>query len=371
MGQGPCSTASEATSARLASRLPLRCPDSTWAASSDGRWRWAVDADAWNPPGGSTSAQFGFLLGLLPDGDERTGVVRFPASADAKRCLLGRLLAHRACACALGHDNFEGFQIGRTHGQKPFLRCPLPPGLPNFNFNVSHDGRWVVLASDPLRLVGADVSAPQRARGDAEDERWRDDLATMLSDKEKSYIEMKDTALDRYSIFQRIWSAKESVAKAVGQGLDYGLERIEVTLDGTEPQSQWSLTDWLGPSDASEEASVSEVDAKPKRLEMHWASVDIDMWPRPDWDLQQQALSDNHWCTVALGPIEEAVDQIGEFRSTLRLPAVDEAARNLLAETAPEERNPRFQVLPIPALVPRAFVDAYAAMLNVQNGQLF
>jgi len=364
MGQGPSSAAYEAAAVRLATLLPLRCSDSKWAASSDGRWRWAVNASAWNPPGGSMSAEFGFLLGLLQEGEERMGVARFPSSADAKRCLLGRLLVHRACACALGRDSFGDFQIGRTHGQKPFLRCPLPPGLPNFNFNVSHDGHWVVLASDPLRLVGVDVSAPQRARGDAEDENWRDDLATLLSDKEKSYIEAECTVRDRYSIFQRIWSAKESVTKAVGKGLDYGLERIEVTLDGIEPKSQWSLADWLGPSDASDKASASHMDVEPKRRKRHWASIDIDMWPRPDWDLQQQALSDNHWCTVALGPIEEAVDQIGDFQRTLRLPAVDQAARNLIAKAAPEERHPQFQILPVSALVPQAFLDAYTAVCN-------
>lgn len=33
---------------------------------------------------------------------------------------------------------------------------------PNFNFNVSHEGDYVVLASEPLCICGIDVAAPQQ-----------------------------------------------------------------------------------------------------------------------------------------------------------------------------------------------------------------
>ncbi|CAK0790186.1 unnamed protein product, partial [Prorocentrum cordatum] len=103
---------------------------------------------------------------------------------------------------------------------------------------VSHDGRWVVLASDPLRLVGVDVAAPQRWRGDAEDDSWMEDLFELLSDSERSRVRREDSVRGRYGVFQRLWSAKEAVTKAIGRGLDFSIERIEVALDG-EVQSAW------------------------------------------------------------------------------------------------------------------------------------
>jgi 4'-phosphopantetheinyl transferase len=35
---------------------------------------------------------------------------------------------------------------------------------PNFNFNVSHEGEFVVLASEPVCIVGVDVAAPGQLR---------------------------------------------------------------------------------------------------------------------------------------------------------------------------------------------------------------
>jgi len=314
-----------------------------------------VDADSWEPLGYSEGTEFQLLLGLLPAGGEREGVLKFPAFRDQKRCLLGRLLARRACARALGLADFSGLEVGRTFGQKPFLQGPLPSRLPNFNFSVSHDGRWVVLASDPLRLVGADVSAPQRARGDREDDSWLQDLENVLTDKERAYIEAEQTPRARYSVFQRIWSAKEAVTKAVGSGLDFGLERIEVTLDGVEPPDGWQgWQQWWG---RPKEPQAPAPHGPP------WASVEVDQWPRPEWQLRQEALPGGHWATVALGPVEEVEDRNGEFSRTLRLRHVDAVARHMAAVT-------HFEVLPVAALVPQAAAEALSAAQRQTHGHM-
>ena len=41
------------------------------------------------------------------------------------------------------------------------LRCPHTP---NWNFNVSHEGDFVVLASEPVCICGVDVAAPAQLR---------------------------------------------------------------------------------------------------------------------------------------------------------------------------------------------------------------
>jgi 4'-phosphopantetheinyl transferase len=55
----------------------------------------------------------------------------------------------------------------RTKGSKPFLANlpnPRPPGIPNFNFNVSHEGSFVALAAEPVCICGVDVAAPYQLR---------------------------------------------------------------------------------------------------------------------------------------------------------------------------------------------------------------
>lgn len=346
MGGGPSrdSFSDADASIAFAPWSPLQAPAGFWGEASDARWRWAVNVGLWEPHGGAEGPEFQLLLGLLPEGEEREGVLKLPSFLDRKRRLVGRLLAQRACARALGESDFGGFVIGRTYGLKPFLRRPLPPHLPNFNFNVSHDGRWVVLASDPLRLVGVDVSAPQWIRGDKEDDSYLDELENIISLGEQRRIRRETTVLARYAIFQRIWSAKEAVAKAVGQGVDFGFQRIEVTLDG-EDSAQWPA--WVpcpGRRQVEEDRRETE--------------VTIDMWPRPDWEIKQHQLPGGHWASVALGPVEEAEDQHREFSATLRLRCRGVAAYARRTSVSP----PCFEVLSIDALVPKASVAAFEAL---------
>ena len=65
---------------------------------------------------------------------------------------------------------YERVRIRRTKGGKPFEGgdAERAPAVANFNFNVAHEGSYVVLASDPALLVGIDVSAPFEMRHDAE-----------------------------------------------------------------------------------------------------------------------------------------------------------------------------------------------------------
>ena len=55
----------------------------------------------------------------------------------------------------LHHPLILQIVLGRTAKGKPYLVSPNPKALeyPNFNFNVSHHGKYVVIASEPLRLV--------------------------------------------------------------------------------------------------------------------------------------------------------------------------------------------------------------------------
>ena len=134
------------------------------ATDHPARLRWAVNTERWSPSGDHEGAEFGFLLSLLPR-HEREECLKFVHMPDKKRALVSRLLQRAACARVTSAPH-ASIEIRRTKGRKPFLASPLPdPALaPNFNFNVSHEGDFVVLASEPVAVCGVDVAAPDQAR---------------------------------------------------------------------------------------------------------------------------------------------------------------------------------------------------------------
>ena len=88
---------------------------------------------------------------------------------DRKRAMVSRLLQRRSVSEGL-RVPYERVRIRRTKGGKPFEGggAERTPAVANFNFNVAHEGNYVVLASDPALLVGIDVSAPFEMRSDGQ-----------------------------------------------------------------------------------------------------------------------------------------------------------------------------------------------------------
>lgn len=135
------------------------------------------------PPAGSRrNARVTTLLTRSLAQADAEKVSRYAHAEDRKRALASQLLQRSACARAV-HVPFCDAELRRTKGGKPFLvrvKFALPKRrlaevtnqanqrqrghAPNFNFNVSHEGDWVVLASEPLCVCGVDVAAPGQLR---------------------------------------------------------------------------------------------------------------------------------------------------------------------------------------------------------------
>jgi hypothetical protein len=150
-----------------------------WPSDERTELRWAVEIETWHPG----ACEWRFLNALLPT-VEQTAIAKYRFPVDRRRALVSRLLQRRCVAHALGIPD-ERVVIARTKGNKPFDATHVlgqeetpqqqppqpqppqqkPPQRGNFNFNVSHEGHWVVLASDPALLIGVDVSAPFELRG--------------------------------------------------------------------------------------------------------------------------------------------------------------------------------------------------------------
>ncbi|XP_010904699.1 uncharacterized protein [Elaeis guineensis] len=230
----------------------------------DGVRRWLVDISQWNP----SQDQFSFLVSRLPP-HEQAAVTRFIRFEDRKRALVSRLLQYTLVHEVLGIP-FGKIILDRTIEGKPYLNLEWDFPFPNFNFNVSHHGDYVVL--EWKKIVNAGISDEILAE------------------------------------FCRYWCLKEAYVKATGAGLGFGLHRLEfhhtnwtnisVCIDGVESR-EWRFC-------------LFELDKK------HWASI-AKGHPRKAVESYQRALTNvdiedekywNRLCLPDPGFIPRAVEQL-------------------------------------------------------------
>jgi len=143
--------------------------------------------------------------------ERRARMERCRGEDDRRRCLAGGLLLRSA----LGAEAVERLRRG-AHG-KPFL-----PGGPCFS--LSHAGHWVVLGLGGCEL-GVDVEDCSR--------RLTEGVVRCLAPEERLWL--AERRGEDPTAFFRLWTAKESVMKAVGLGLALSPRSFSVlpATDGT------------------------------------------------------------------------------------------------------------------------------------------
>jgi len=300
------------------------------------RVRWAVDIESWAPKGESDGDEFQFLLSLIYPETERDQVMKMKFFEDRKRALISRLLVRQASASALSLSNFSDISVKRTKGKKPFLASPLPDlaESPNWNVNVSHEGSWVVCASEPIAVVGIDVAdSSRRVNKKGEPLDFRSAFASNLTSAEWNEVDAAGSDPDKqYETFSRFWSAKEAFVKARGDGLAFELGGAEF---------QWQPL-----------AGFPEGTAYEGKVLIHGRQA-------PQWRFVQHRMPGErrHWTTVGRGPLADIIDAHGEFRNTLRKPqtafSAEEWQEVLLADSPP------YDIIPVGALVPSESMGAY------------
>ena len=87
--------------------------------------------------------------------EEKRKIKRFHQEKD-RRLALGSLLLQRALASWVLGVAFADVCLERTPKNKPYVNCQ-GQRLPQWNFNVSHHGEWVIIASEPELSVGVDL----------------------------------------------------------------------------------------------------------------------------------------------------------------------------------------------------------------------
>ncbi|KAK3228499.1 hypothetical protein Dsin_000380 [Dipteronia sinensis] len=229
--------------------------------------RWVVDISKWNP----TPHDFSLAVSILPQ-HEHSSITRFVKWEDRKRALVSRLLQYGLVHEVLGIP-YDEIIIKRTIEGKPYLECDqIGMEFPNFNFNVSHHGDYVAIASEPLCLVGLDIVSYMLPHRETIPE-FVQNFSSYFSSQEWHKITNAGTYDEILIEFYRYWCLKEAYVKAMGSGLSYGLDKVE-----------FHHTGWTD------------------------ISVKIDGEAMIEWRFWLFELEKRHWVSVARGPPRSAAE---------------------------------------------------------------
>ncbi|KAL0247056.1 hypothetical protein I308_104090 [Cryptococcus tetragattii IND107] len=169
---------------------------------------------------------FDKLAGLV-DSPARERLARFRLPDDALRSLVARLTVtwYLYTNGLLSPGELPTF--GRKAKGKPTLSTPkLEPRL---EFNNTHEGSYILLTAlrshSPLACVGIDIM-----KHPDDPFPTQEGISDQLTLLEKRSLAMPLSARDRSLRLTKLWSVKEAYTKAIGEGITFGLERIEVEL---------------------------------------------------------------------------------------------------------------------------------------------
>lgn len=140
-----------------------------------------------------------------------TRAARPRAVRDAARAALDRLL----CGYA-GSERAPAIENG-PHGK------PFAPTLPWLDFNLSHAGPYVAIAFARDQPLGIDIEPVDRRVA-------VDGVAARFFGATETAALGRIEDGHRHGAFLRLWTHKEAVLKALGDGLGFGLDRIEFGL---------------------------------------------------------------------------------------------------------------------------------------------
>jgi len=198
--------------------------------------RWAFNFENWKP----TSTEWGNLLSFIQL-EERVRIGKFKRpigksvyltgkdNPDAKSSLVGRLMQRKMVHKYQNISNND-IKLERTTKGKPyFAQSQCRNIYPNFNFNVSHQGDFVVGGCEAEWLFGIDVMKVEyRGQRSGSNEEFFRDMRDCFTESEWNVIENYKNPLES---FYQHWCLKEGYIKAIGIGLGFELQRAQFKID--------------------------------------------------------------------------------------------------------------------------------------------
>jgi 4'-phosphopantetheinyl transferase len=187
-------------------------------------WRLRVDLE-----GATPAAALAIDEAVTAEDRDRAG--RFRQEADRQRFLHGRLLLRTFLGHHLGITPRDVRFVKGEHGKPEVDRAAAaaaddaPSNI--LRFNLAHSGEWLLFALARDREVGVDVEQ-HRTMSDAIEIARR-----FFAPPEVAELDALDPAL-HHDTFFRVWTRKEAIVKATGQGISAGLDRFAVTSDASD-----------------------------------------------------------------------------------------------------------------------------------------
>ena len=166
-----------------------------------------------------TNSQIETLQGILSP-DELARSEKFHFEKDRKKFILTRGILRKLLGSYLG-KNPQQIRFNYTSFGKPFLAIDSENN--NLSFNLSHSGELVLYAITRNQKIGIDI------------EQIRDHTDVMaiakrfFSPAEIGEME-KANEKNCTELFFRYWTRKEAFVKALGKGVSFPMERLDVSL---------------------------------------------------------------------------------------------------------------------------------------------
>jgi len=149
------------------------------------------------------------LIYLLGD-EELTRLDRFRQHPDKERHVLAHSLKRAVLSQYLSSTTHE-LSFSQSDYGKPFCVHPDSPF-----FNLSHSGDWVVLAVSAESEVGVDVEFERAIDADS--------IVKRVSSAREIAVYQRSECPQ--NCFLCLWTQKEAISKACGQGISVGLSSI-------------------------------------------------------------------------------------------------------------------------------------------------
>jgi len=135
---------------------------------------------------------------------------------DAKRCVLSELLLQYSFLRT--KKTILDVEIVRNAYGKPSLA-----GMSDFSYNISHSGKWVVIAYGEIETeIGLDIEEINFDQGDLP--------IHAFTRIEQAYITAVFDEKERVRRFTQLWTLKESYVKYIGTGLSTDLDSFSVLM---------------------------------------------------------------------------------------------------------------------------------------------
>ena len=203
-------------------RLHLTFPNDSDAESVCEVSVWSIDPDKPSPPAPLPMGE-GNVRVPVPVGEGSYGIVSNPIDDSS---LVGRVLTRRMLAEMLQIKSHQVYLTKDDRG-RPVLdaeRMSFCPAAARLDFSCSHSENLFAVGAAPGARIGIDLEVLRP-----------ENVLSLIPCRELAEVERAwILALpegERPPAFYHCWTAKEALLKALGLGVSFGMEQIEIVRD--------------------------------------------------------------------------------------------------------------------------------------------